>query len=110
MIRELLARAGAKEMAITAFGGGRMVLEELGSVSVEFDMGKRFLLTEEKAIIFCQLMTCKKNGMPNKFIGDGECHGLPGKTKTTSICPTVGAEYKHEPICEHCPGLKKSHD
>ena len=102
MIKELLERAGAKKMAITAFGGGRMVLAEPDSV--EFDMGKRFLLSEERAIIFCQLMTCKKDGMPNKFVGDGECPGLPGKTKSISINATNGVAHTHEPGCEFCLG------
>ena len=107
MIRELLAQAEAKEMAIAAFGGGRMVLAELGSV--ELDMGKRFLLTEEKAAVVCQLAMCAKGGDPLVFVKEGECSGLPGKTKSISIYSKSGSEYKHEPSCQHCRGLKKPH-
>lgn len=105
MIRELLAQAGVKEMAITAFGGGRMVLAEPNSV--EFDMGKRFLLQEQSAAVFCQLMTCQKGGMAGTFVREKECSGLPERLTPKRIEPMLGKGHVHHYSCLGCMFLKK---
>lgn len=107
MIFELLKQAGAECVAVVAEGDGRKVITPADSVDMYIQKG--FFLNEKNAAVVCQLAMCAKGGDPLVFVKDGECSGLPGKTKSISIYSKSGSEYKHEPSCQHCRGLKKPH-
>ena len=102
MIKELLNRAGAKEVAVVAEGAGRKVIADAKDVGISLSGG--FFMSEQDALKLCQLAVCANSGELMVFVKNGECPGLPGRSELKEMTTKSGKTYKHEPTCLNCPG------